>query len=115
MCGICGKVTTAGGVVAERLIDRMCAELEHRGPDGQGIHTGAHIGMGQRRLAIIDLDVRAVAPLANEDGSIWVTFNGEIYNFVELRKSLQALGHQFRTETDTEVIVHLYEEYGTEC
>jgi asparagine synthase (glutamine-hydrolysing) len=93
----------------------MCATLVHRGPDAEGVHAGEWVGLGQRRLAIIDLHDRAVAPLANEDGSVWVTFNGEIYNFRELREDLQARGHVFRTATDTEVIVHLYEEFGDDC
>src|SRR6185503_3203532 len=83
--------------------------------DAQGIHTGPGVGLGQRRLSVIDLDARSVAPLANEDGTVWVTFNGEIYNFRELRSALQERGHAFRTGTDTEVLVHLYEEYGLEC
>ena len=114
MCGICGKVDFAGAVVAEEAIARMCSSLVHRGPDGQGIHVAAGIGLGQRRLSIIDLDARGVAPIANEDGSVWVTFNGEIYNFRELRAELEERGHRFRTATDTEVLVHLYEEYGAE-
>jgi len=115
MCGICGKADFTGGTVAEALVDRMCRTLVHRGPDAQGIHVAPGIGLGQRRLSIIDLDVRGVAPLANEDGSVWVTFNGEIYNFRELRDRLQERGHTFRTLTDTEVLVHLYEEYGVDC
>jgi asparagine synthase (glutamine-hydrolysing) len=115
MCGICGKVDFSGRVVEPKLIETMCGALVHRGPDGEGIHTAPHIGLGQRRLAIIDLDPRAVAPLSNEDASVWVTFNGEIYNFKELRSRLIARGHTFKTETDTEVIVHLYEEHGFDC
>jgi asparagine synthase (glutamine-hydrolysing) len=115
MCGICGKVDFAGATVAEDLVERMCRTLVHRGPDAQGIHVAPGIGLGQRRLSIIDLDLRSVAPLANEDGSVWVTFNGEIYNFRELRDRLQERGHTFRTGTDTEVLVHLYEEYGVDC
>jgi asparagine synthase (glutamine-hydrolysing) len=115
MCGICGKVDFSGAVVAEDLVDRMCATLVHRGPDAQGMHTAPGIGLGQRRLSIIDLHERGVAPLANEDGSVWVTFNGEIYNFRELRVQLEERGHVFRTGTDTEVIVHLYEEHGVGC
>ena len=115
MCGICGKVDFTGATVAEDLVDRMCATLVHRGPDAQGIHVAPGIGLGQRRLSIIDLNARGVAPLANEDGTVWVTFNGEIYNFRELRERLQERGHTFRTATDTEVLVHLYEEYGVDC
>lgn len=115
MCGICGKVRFDGAPVERALIARMCATLVHRGPDAEGIYTAPHVGLGQRRLSIIDLSPEAVAPLGNEDGSVWVTFNGEIYNFRKLRASLAERGHVFRTATDTEVIVHLYEEYGVEC
>ncbi|HSF02354.1 MAG TPA: asparagine synthase (glutamine-hydrolyzing), partial [Solirubrobacterales bacterium] len=86
-----------------------------RGPDAQGIYTAPYVGLGQRRLSIIDLSDQAVAPLSNEDGSVWVTYNGEIYNFQELRASLTRRGHRFRTAGDTEVIAHLYEEHGVEC
>src|SRR5262245_49474900 len=110
MCGICGKVNFSSEIVDEWLIAKMCGALVHRGPDGQRVYTAAHIGLGQRRLAIIDLNPRAVAPLSNEDGSLWVTFNGEIYNFKELRSWLKSRKHTFTTETDTEVIIHLYEE-----
>src|SRR5262245_32137494 len=115
MCGICGKVEFTNAGVDGALLDRMCERLHHRGPDAQGIHTADNVGLGQRRLSIIDLSERAVAPLSNEDGSIWITFNGEIYNFQELRDRLEARGHRFRTRTDTEVIVHLYEDHGPAC
>jgi asparagine synthase (glutamine-hydrolysing) len=115
MCGICGKVDFTGAPVERELVDRMCATLVHRGPDAQGIHVAPGVGLGQRRLAVIDLDARSVAPLANEDGAVWVTFNGEIYNFRELRARLESRGHVFRTGTDTEVLVHLYEEHGVDC
>ena len=115
MCGICGKVNFSGAKVDEALIAKMCKTLIYRGPDDEGIYTAPYIGLGQRRLSIIDLSHQAVAPLSNEDRSIWVTFNGEIYNFQELREDLVRRGHVFATRTDTEVIVHLYEEYGTNC
>ncbi|MEW6497562.1 MAG: asparagine synthetase B, partial [Cyanobacteriota bacterium] len=115
MCGISGKVNFKQEVVDRAAIAKMCQRLVHRGPDDEGIYTSLHIGLGQRRLSIIDLSSRAVAPLPNEDGTIWVTFNGEIYNFQELKAELTEKGHIFRTATDTEVIVHLYEEYGTQC
>lgn len=115
MCGIVGKLSNADTLIEESLITRMSDTLSHRGPDDAGVYCAAHIGLGQRRLAIIDLRREATAPLSNEDGTIWVVFNGEIYNFRELRESLTQKGHRFRTLTDTEVIVHLYEEYGTDC
>lgn len=93
----------------------MSDVLYHRGPDGGGIHVHQNVGLAHRRLAIIDLRESANQPMCNEDGSVWVTFNGEIYNFQELRDELTLRGHQFRTSSDTEVIVHAYEEYGKEC
>ena len=115
MCGICGTVSFTGGDADRATLARMCGALVHRGPDGEGIHIAGPAGLAQRRLSIIDLSPRAVAPLANETRTIWVTLNGEIYNFQELRDELSARGHDFRTATDTEVIVHLYEEHGVEC
>jgi asparagine synthase (glutamine-hydrolysing) len=112
MCGLCGRLNFDGSVPSEGLIRKMCDRLVHRGPDQEGIHVAPGIGLGQRRLAIIDLKPEAGAPLANEDGSVWVTYNGEIYNYRALRSDLQKRGHVFRTGTDTEVLVHLYEEYG---
>lgn len=90
----------------------MCDSLVHRGPDDEGLHLRGPAGLGERRLAIIDLSDAACAPLANEDETVWVIFNGEIYNFQTLRADLERRGHRFRTHTDTEVLVHLYEEYG---
>jgi asparagine synthase (glutamine-hydrolysing) len=115
MCGICGKLSFTSEHVERAALARMCARLVHRGPDAEGIHVEGRAGLGQRRLSIIDLSRGAVAPLPNEDRTVWVTFNGEIYNFLELRAELVDRGHVFRTSTDTEVIVHLYEEYGVEC
>ena len=115
MCGIAGKLAFNGEHVDAKLIEAMCSTIVHRGPDDQGVYTAPYVGLGQRRLAIIDLDRRALAPLANEDQSVWVTFNGEIYNYRELRIGLERKGHRFRTETDTETIVHMYEEYGVDC
>ena len=92
----------------------MCAAMVHRGPNDEGYHLGIGAGLGMRRLSIIDLDT-GHQPVRNEDGSIWTVFNGEIYNFKELRGELERQGHSFYTATDTETIVHLYEEYGTHC
>jgi asparagine synthase (glutamine-hydrolysing) len=115
MCGICGTVSFKGFQGDRSIIAAMASTIIHRGPDDEGIYTAPHIGLGQRRLAIIDLSHAAAAPLTNEDGSIWVVFNGEVYNFETLRSELIAKGHTFRTSTDTEVLVHLYEEHGTAC
>ncbi len=112
MCGICGIVDFRPGAVVEReTILAMCALLAHRGPNHEGvrIHDGA--GLGHRRLTLTDL-VTGQQPLSNEDGTVWVVFNGEIYNYKEQRVRLEALGHRFSTQSDTEVIAHLYEEHG---
>lgn len=110
MCGIAGlflRNTSAGAVT----VDAMCAQIRHRGPDDQGIHVDGPCGIGMRRLSIIDL-ATGHQPLSNEDGSVWVVFNGEIYNYRELRERLIARGHRFRTNSDTETLAHLYEEDG---
>ncbi len=110
MCGICGYV----GDHRPELLGAMCAAMSHRGPDDQGVwhDEPARVGLGQRRLSIIDLSPAGHQPMTNEDGSVWITFNGEIYNFQELREDLLQRGHVFRSRTDTEVLVHLYEEHG---
>lgn len=116
MCGICGIVLSQEGWTEEktRLLGKMTASLAHRGPDATGIWTGNGVGLGHRRLSIIDL-ITGSQPMTNEDGSIVIVFNGEIYNFRELRHRLQEKGHIFRTFSDTEVIIHLYEEKGADC
>jgi asparagine synthase (glutamine-hydrolysing) len=112
MCGIAGKVDFAGQV-AEDLVHRMCAAIEHRGPDSRGVFLEDGVGLGVQRLAIIDV-AGGDQPIYNEDGSIVVVQNGEIYNYEELREQLIARGHRFSTHADTEVLVHLYEDYGEE-
>ena len=115
MCGIVGKVMTPGcGSVDRHLLERMCAALEHRGPDSRGLFQQDEAGLGIQRLRVVDL-VTGDQPISNEDGSVTVVLNGEIYNFQELRKDLQCRGHRFATQGDTEVIVHLYEEHGIDC
>jgi asparagine synthase (glutamine-hydrolysing) len=116
MCGICGKLYfDPTRTVDPKELQQMATALSHRGPDGDGVWAAQHVGLAHRRLAIIDLRAVADQPMCNEDGTIWITFNGEIYNFQELRQALQAKGHIFRTQSDTEVIVHAYEEYGRTC
>jgi asparagine synthase (glutamine-hydrolysing) len=110
VCGIAGKVTLRGGSQAE-LVERMCARQEHRGPDSRGIHRSNGVALGIQRLRIIDLET-GDQPIYNEDRSVAVVLNGEIYNFPELRAELEGRGHSFYTHSDTEVIVHLYEELG---
>jgi asparagine synthase (glutamine-hydrolysing) len=115
MCGIAGIVSTAAGQEVEATaIHRMCQTIVHRGPDDEGIFVKDGTGFGMRRLSIIDL-AGGHQPVFNEDGSVWVVFNGEIYNFPQLRSELQSRGHRFSTRSDTEVIVHLYEEMGRDC
>jgi len=110
MCGICGMVSP--GRVDADVLRRMSATLRHRGPDEEGYYTDADVGLASRRLSVIDL-TGGKMPITNESGSVWVVQNGEIYNFRTLRRDLESRGHRFTTRSDTEVIVHLYEEYGT--
>lgn len=115
MCGIAGIVSTAAGQRVEAAtIHRMCYAIIHRGPDDEGLFVKGGIGLGMRRLSIIDLS-GGHQPVFNEDRSVWIVFNGEIYNFPTLREELLQRGHKFYTHTDTEVIVHLYEEMGADC
>ena len=115
MCGICGKVNfDHQAPIDSDLLRSMARSIAHRGPDDEGFYIEGAVGLGFRRLSIIDL-AAGHQPLANEDESVWIVFNGEIYNYLELREVLVQKGHVFRTHTDTEVIVHLYEEYGEAC
>jgi asparagine synthase (glutamine-hydrolysing) len=114
MCGIAGIVSFDGKPVLRQELHNMCSAIAHRGPDDAGYYLDAHAGIGMRRLSIIDVSA-GHQPISNEDGSVWVVFNGEIYDFRELRRDLESRGHKFATNTDTEVIVHLYEEYGPQC
>lgn len=115
MCGIAGFLSLEQGVFATKTIAQaMCDVIVHRGPDGQGLLVDGPLAMGMRRLSIIDL-AGGQQPISNEDGTISVIQNGEIYNFQEIRKDLEQRGHRFKTNSDTEAIVHLYEEYGTRC
>lgn len=114
MCGIAGLYNKLGRPVDGAILERMTDQIVHRGPDDMGVHYEGSVGLGFRRLSIIDLE-GGHQPLSNEDGTIWISFNGEIYNYQELRRWLVDRGHQFQTESDTEVIVHLYEEKGVDC
>src|ERR1700761_916281 len=113
MCGIAGQLLP-GANVSVAQIRAMCDRIRHRGPDDEGFHVDGPCGIGMRRLSIIDLST-GHQPISNEDGSIWIVFNGEIYNYQELRDDLISRGHRFRTNSDTETIVHLYEEEGPEA
>ena len=111
MCGIAGYLTNGSAVPDTVLVKRMCDRIRHRGPDGEGYYCASGVALGHRRLSIIDVNGGG-QPMGNEDGSIQVVFNGEIYNFLELRRDLVEKGHCFVTRSDTEVLVHLYEEVG---
>src|SRR5438093_2018240 len=114
VCGITG-IVSAEGMGAPRSLSRSLDAQRHRGPDAWGTWSDDLCSLGHRRLAILDLSEAGRQPLSNEDGSVWITFNGEIYNFEALRRELEGLGHQFRSRTDTEVIVHAYEQWGADC
>ena len=115
MCGICGIVAfDRARTIEPRLVKAMADSIRHRGPDDEGIHDGGQAVLGHRRLSIIDLH-SGHQPITNEDGTVWIVFNGEIYNYRELRQGLIANGHHLQTQSDTETIVHLYEEYGADC
>jgi asparagine synthase (glutamine-hydrolysing) len=114
MCGIAGMV----GVADERLLSQMLSRTRHRGPDDTGMYLGRRdtpmerIALGSNRLSILDLSLAGHQPMSNEDASVWVVYNGEIYNFPELRKQLISQGHHLRSRTDSEILPHLYEQYG---
>lgn len=115
MCGIVGIFPLHGQPIRREVLDGMRDALQHRGPDDQGSYVSKGIGLGHRRLAVIDLLPQAHQPMSNEDDSIWIVFNGEIYNYLDLRRQLKTRGHKFKSESDTEVILHLYEEHGDAC
>lgn len=116
MCGIVGKLYfNPQAKIHSDEIDLMLNQIKHRGPDDQGIECFGNAALGQRRLAIVDLSPAGHNPMSNEDGTVWITFNGEIYNHADYYEELKAKGHTFRSKSDTEVIIHLYEEYGEKC
>jgi len=114
MCGIVGIVRNDGKPIDEALLARMNNAIRHRGPDDDGFYVNGSVGLGMRRLAIIDLKGGA-QPIHNQDRSSWIVFNGEIYNYLELREKLEKLGHTFYTNSDTEAIVHAYDQFGVDC
>jgi asparagine synthase (glutamine-hydrolysing) len=115
MCGICGKINLNNEPIDKALLRKMTSCLSHRGPDDEGLYIKGNVGLGHRRLSVIDLSQFAHQPMSNEDGTIWIVYNGEIYNFPALREDLIKRGHVFRSRSDTETIIHLYEEHGTGC
>ncbi|MBW1763610.1 MAG: asparagine synthase (glutamine-hydrolyzing) [Deltaproteobacteria bacterium] len=114
MCGICGKLNFHGTGITEELIRKMTSSLSYRGPDHEGIFVSPPVGLGHRRLSIIDLSPSGHQPMKNEDGSIFLVFNGEIYDFEEIRADLKEKGHRLSSRTDSETIIHLYEDEGTD-
>ncbi len=114
MCGIAGFVTAAPGTGSEAVLRRMMDRIQHRGPDDSGLHSDRHAFLGHRRLSIVDL-AGGHQPMSNESGSVWIIYNGEIFNHAVLRPDLERAGHRYLTRSDTETIVHAYEEYGEEC
>ena len=115
MCGICGVVSFQPNIpVDQSVLKRMNDSIRHRGPDDEGYYQDAQASLAMRRLSIIDLHT-GQQPISNETGDVWVVYNGEIYNFKDVRAELERRGHTFKTQTDTEIIVHAYEEYGDEC
>jgi asparagine synthase (glutamine-hydrolysing) len=115
MCGIAGIFQTDGSPPSRAILEKMTRTLVHRGPDGEGFFLQGPLGLGHRRLSIIDLSEAGSQPMCNEDKTIWITYNGEIYNFMQIRSVLASRGHVFTSLSDTEVIVHAYEEWGTDC
>jgi asparagine synthase (glutamine-hydrolysing) len=114
VCGIVGIVRNDSGPVDQPLVTRMCDAIRHRGPDDDGFYFNHQVGLGMRRLSIIDIK-SGKQPIHNQDQTAWIVFNGEIYNYLELREKLEKLGHSFYTNSDTEAIVHAYDRYGSDC
>ena len=116
MCGIVGQINIKEPI-DRKYFSTMCEVLAHRGPDGKGQKwlEDDKVALGHQRLSIIDLSDDAAQPMTNEDASIWITYNGEIYNYKELRHELESAGHLFKSHSDTEVIIHAYEEWETDC
>ena len=115
MCGIVGVLRADGAPVSGSMLAEMQESIVHRGPDDAGTYLKGSVGLGVRRLAILDLTPAGHQPMANDDGTLWIVFNGEIYNYVELAQELKALGHRLVSHSDTEVLLHLYEQFGKDC
>src|SRR5258707_3301404 len=114
MCGICGLAYSDHKPGDRAILEKMNAAIRHRGPDSDGFHVGEGVGLATRRLAIIDVK-GGDQPIPNEEKNIWIVFNGECYNYPEMRAELERRGHRFATQTDTECVVHYYEDEGDDC
>src|SRR5262245_54268740 len=115
MCGIVGVLRADGAPIPAALIGEMRDSLVHRGPDDSGFYLKGSVGLGVRRLSVVDLTPAGHQPMGNRDGTLWIVFNGEIYNHVELRQELESAGHRFVSQSDTEVLLRLYEQFGKDC
>ncbi|MBT6048048.1 MAG: asparagine synthetase B, partial [Candidatus Scalindua sp.] len=124
MCGICGKLSHGNKIVDKALLKRMCKSLAYRGPNDEGVFVSTNeksqtskvqVGLGHTRLSVIDLSDAGHQPMCNEEENIWLVYNGEVYNFKGIKAELEAKGHRFKSNTDSEVIIHLYEEEGIDC
>ena len=116
MCGICGVLHFDSSRSAQQdVLERMAHTIRHRGPDDEGYYADGPLGVAHKRLSIIDLSSAAHQPMTKEDGRLWIIFNGEIYNYQELRQQLVQRGHKLQSNSDTEVILHLYEDEGSKC
>ena len=115
MCGIAGIHNLDGKPPEKKLLQKMADAMKHRGPDDEGYHLDGNTGLAHRRLSIIDLSSAGHQPMANEEKNIWIVHNGEIYNYPELKEELAKKGHRFKSNTDTEVILHAYEEWEESC
>src|SRR5688572_19836682 len=115
MCGITGIFNVDGRPVSVSVLKRMTDAVRHRGPDGEGFWTNTFVGFGHRRLAIIDLSPLGHQPMQTEDGRLTIVYNGEVYNYQNLRIELEAQGHRFRSQTDSEVVLRAYQEWGADC
>src|SRR2546423_10420836 len=115
MCGITGNFNLNGEPVSPLILRKMTDALAHRGPDGEGFYSDAFVGLGHRRLAIIDLSPAGHQPMVSRDGQVAVSYNGEVYNFQELRAELESLGQQFRSRTDSEVVLNAWQQWGQAC
>src|SRR3989442_5707965 len=115
MCGIVGVLRGDGAPIPEALLVAMRDSLVHRGPDDAGLYLKGPVGVGVRRFSVLGLTSTGHQPMGNQDGTLWIVFNGEIYNYVELAQELRSAGHRLVSQSDTEVLLHLYEQFGKEC